>query len=439
MASAEGANWMVEQLRELRDRFEFEVAAVVSAAEGTLVDRLRAERIPVHVRTFAFGRRSWIWSLLPMVFGLAWLFRRERFDVVQTHLFHSMVIGRIAGWIADVPVRTTMVAGPFHLEAPASRWVDRDTCWMDSLLIGTCEHTLNLYRSMGVSPQRLALVYYGSDERRFDPQRTPPAKIRQEFGWPPDTPLVGMVAYLYPPLPVGRWTPPAVCGQAIKGHEYLIRAVPLVLREFPKARFLLVGSGWGDSGPRYLEDLKALVRSLGVQESVVFTGFRSDVHSILCELDVSVQPSLNENLGGTIESLLMARPTVASRVGGLFDSIRDGVTGVLVKPANPEDLAEGIARLLRDPIHAQALGRAGRALMLERFTLSHTVSDLHALYDRLLIDRGVRRRGYRPWVCAWRLMVAVPVCGYLALRLVVVEYLLLRVCQRALVRLKVGV
>jgi glycosyltransferase involved in cell wall biosynthesis len=101
-------------------------------------------------------------------------------------------------------------------------------------------------------------------------------------------------------------------------------------------------------------------RRSGLQESVVFTGFRNDVPQIYRDLDVSVQASLNENLGGTIESLLMQCPTVATRVGGLTDSVVDGVTGVLPSPADPADLARGILRLLRDPKRARALGEAGR-------------------------------------------------------------------------------
>jgi glycosyltransferase involved in cell wall biosynthesis len=329
-----------------------------------------------------------------------------------------MVIGRIAGWLADVPVRVSMIAGPFHLEARASRWVDRATWWMDSVLVGSCVHTVGIYRGLGIPADRLALVYYGADEKRFDPRQVRSANLRAELGWSPDTPVVGMIAYFYAPLPASRWAPPAVWGHGLKGQEFLIRAVPLVLRRFPEARFLLVGSGWNDAGREYLDDMKRLARRLGVQDSIVFAGYRSDVERILSDLDVSVQPSLSENLGGTIESLLMERPTVASDVGGMPDSVRNGITGILVRPADPADLADGIVRLLRDPARARRLGRAGRALMLERFTLGRTVADLSAVYARL----GVGRTGYRPLVSAWRLIVAVPLGVYLLLRLVIVEY-----------------
>lgn len=425
VATAEGATWMVEQLRELRDRHGFDVTAIVGGASGGLIDKLRAEKIPFYAHDFDFSGLADIWALPGKILGLARLFRRERFDVVQTHLFHSMVIGRLAAWLADVPVRLAMIAGPFHLEAATPRWIDRWTCWMESALIGSCRFTNDLYRGMGVRDDRLALIYYGPDERRFDPAGTAPAPIREEFGWPADTPVIGMIAYFYPSLQPSRWTPLELHGRAIKGHEYLIRAVPAILDEFPQAKVLLVGSGWGEAGDAQMRAMQDLVAGLGLGESVVFAGFRRDVNSILRALDVSVQPSLNENLGGTIEALLMECPLVATRVGGMVDSVRDGETGVLVAPADPAALAEGIKRLLRRPEQARALALAGRRLMLDRFTLSRTADDLALLYRALLGRSGPARQGYRPWVSAGRALVGLPVVAGLAARLVILDTLLL--------------
>lgn len=410
-----GATWAVEQLRDLRNKYGYEVTAVICHDRGELVDALRSENIPFHIRTFGFTSVINVWTLPLKVIRLARLLRRERFDVVQTHLFHSMFVGRLAAWLADVPVRLTMVAGPFHLEAHTLRWLDRTTCWMETAIIASCEYTRRLYSQFGVPDTKLELIYYGPDESKFDPEQLPPTDIRKEYGWPPDTPLIGLVAYFYPPWRRSGLTPPGIHGRGIKGHEYLIRAAPAVLAEFPAARFLLIGSAFRDDGERHRNDLQQLARSLGLQESLVFTGFRSDVNSILRNLDIAAQPSLNENLGGTIESLLMECPMVASRVGGLVDSVRDGETGVLVEPANPADLSQGILQLLRSPQRARSLGRAGRKLMLERFTLSRTVFDLSELYKRRLSSEGDARRKYRLAVSWYRALLLLPFSAFLSL------------------------
>lgn len=414
-----GAHWAFEQLRDLRNKYGYDVTAFVNNHEGSLVDKLRSEGIPFHVRNFGSTSLRDVWTLPFKVIELAQLFRRERFDVVHTHLFRSMVMGRLAAWLADVPVRLAMIAGPYHLEAHTLRWVDRSTCWMDTALIASCEYTRSLYSRMGVPRDRLELIYYGPDESRFNPEQSPPADIRAEYGWPPDTTLIGMVAYFYPPWRGTGLTPPAINGRGIKGHEYLIHAARAVLAEFPAAKFLLIGSAFSEDGRRYMEELKELVHSLGLQDSIIFTGFRSDVINVLGALDVSVQPSLNENLGGTIESLLMECPVVATRVGGMVDSVLDGETGVLVEPANSRDLAQGILQLLRDPKRARHLARSGRKLMLERFTLTHTLRRLSELYRRLIERDGDARRKYRLWVSCYRLLILAPLTAYLALRLFV--------------------
>jgi len=414
-ATTEGATWMAEQLRALRDLHGYEVAAVIPGAQGGLPDRLRCEGIPFFVSDFDFAGPRDLLHLPFKVLSLTRLLRERRFDVVQTHLFQSMVIGRFAAWLADVPVRFSMIAGPFHLEAYTPRWIDRSTAWMDTVVIASCERTRTLYREMRVPDRRLALTYYSPDPERFDPAGAVPAGIRAQFGWPENTPLIVMVAYFYPRLSPSRWTPRDLWGQGVKGHEHLIRAMPSVLSLFPHARCLLVGGGWGEAGEEYKREMERLTAELGLANEVIFAGFRSDVNQILREADVSVQPSLNENLGGTLESLMMECPTVASRVGGMPDSVRDNETGLLVSPGDPDDLARGILALLRDPQNGRRMGKNGRRLMMERFTVRRTAQDLSDLYE-LEVSR-LHRRGYSRAVATIRFPVAALLAAFLAARL----------------------
>src|SRR5215213_4992518 len=150
VATTDGAPWMFEQLRELRDQYGFEVTAVVSGERGSLVDKLDAEGIPHFASNFEFATLRGMMRMPLAIFKMARFFRRQRFDVVQTHIFISMIFGRIAAWLADVPVRTSMIAGPFHLEAHTSRWIDRSTQWMESVMIPSCEMSLRLCRELGV-------------------------------------------------------------------------------------------------------------------------------------------------------------------------------------------------------------------------------------------------------------------------------------------------
>jgi glycosyltransferase involved in cell wall biosynthesis len=413
VATTEGAVWVYEQLRDLRDRFGYDVSVILNGPSGTLVDRFKAAGIPVLTSDFDFLGVSDLLALPRKILALARMLRRERFHIVHTHLFHSMVIGRIGAWLADVPVRLSMVAGPFHLEAYTPRWIDGSTQWMDTALIPSCEWTRKLYRSLGVEEKRLAMIHYGPDERKFDPDNHQAADLRREFGWADDCPLIGMIAYFYAELGINRWTPPAVQGRSVKCQSDVIRAMPVILKEFPNARLIFAGSGWEEGGRQYLSKMQALVRDLDLDDQVMFTGFRFDVPEVLKALDVTVQASLSENLGGTIEGLLMETPMVATRVGGMVDSVVDGETGFLVDADDPEGLANGILTVLRNPGRARRLAKRGRQFMLERFTLRKTVESEHALYQSLLARSP---RGYRLGRTSARLFSGAAICGYLAVR-----------------------
>ena len=121
IATTEGAAWVFEQLRDLRNRFGYDVTVILNGETGALVDRFKSENIRVLVSDFNFLGSGDLLSVPRKIWHLRQMLVRERFDVVQTHLFHSMVIGRIAAWFADVPVRLAMIAGPFHLEAYTPR------------------------------------------------------------------------------------------------------------------------------------------------------------------------------------------------------------------------------------------------------------------------------------------------------------------------------
>src|SRR5260370_15901557 len=230
-----------------------------------------------------------------------------------------------------------------------------------------------------------------------------------------------MIAYFYPRLSKSRWIPEYAHGRGVKGHEDLINAAAIVLKQFPEAKFLLVGSGWTAEGDKYQEEMRTMVRRLCLSDRVVFAGFQENVNGLLRELDVAVQASLSENLGGTAEALLMECPLVVTRVGGMVDTVKDGVTGILVNPSDPGDLARAMIQLLSDPQKARALGIACRRSMLERCTLDHTVSALAKLYERLLAKENKRRTIFYPLVFVWRLLLAAPVFAYVAFRLFVVD------------------
>lgn len=400
VGTANGAAWVHEQVRDLRARGHH-VSAIISGAHGTLAARLEADGIRYEVADLDIFAGGSVVAAARRVLELVRLLRRLRPDVVQYHVFASIILGRFAAWVADVPVRFSMIPGPYYLEAPGLGQVDVLTAPLDTRVIASCEFTRTLYERQGVPRSHIELIYYGQDPRRLDPSAADGADVRRALGIEPGRRVVGDVAYFYAPTPDGPFTPAHLVDRGIKGHEVLLEAAVIVLAEAPETIFLLVGGGWGPEGEAYQQRLEARASALGVAHAVRFTGPRSDIPDTLAAFDISVQCSLNENLGGSIESLLMARPLVASAVGGLVDAVIHERTGLLVPPGDAAALATAILRLLRDQPLAERLAAEGRRHALARLTLETTIDELDTLYAREMAARG-RRSGYQLWRSLWR-------------------------------------
>lgn len=431
-ASTEGGLWVYEQLEALRRNHGCEVRVVLPPGGGSTVDRFERAGIPIHRFDFR------IWGLVALltlpfrVIGLALWMRRERIQIVQSHIIPSTFFARPAAWLADVPVRLTMVTSPYYLQAPSIRWVEALTARMETGVIPSCRLTADLYAEAGL-PARLIqpILYYGPPAERFDPALARPEGLRAELGLLDGTPMIGSVAVFYRRCGSGSFVPPEIRDKYIKGHTDLFDAMPAILAEFPDARLVMVGKGWGPHGAETEQELGGHVAAMGLSDRIVFAGWRSAA-SVYMDLDVSVQASLNENLGGTIESLLMARPTVATRVGGMPDAVVDGETGVLVEPSDPADLARGILSLLRDPERARRLGEAGRAKMLAGFTLETTVPALAQLYRRQLDSAP---GAWRLHVGLARLILAVLIGIPIFVRAMLVDLLILNLVPRSVRRI----
>jgi len=160
-----------------------------------------------------------------------------------------------------------------------------------------------------------------------------------------------------------------------KGHVYLIRAIPDILRAVPHARFLFVGDG------HLRGDLEAMAASLGIARAVTFAGERPDVPLILASSDLVVLPSLFEGMPmSVLEAMAAGRAVVATDVAGTQDVVVSGQTGLLVPPEDPEALAGAIVELLLDAEKRQAFGRNGRRHVEQNFSAALMGERYRALF-----------------------------------------------------------
>lgn len=385
--TADGAPWMVALARE-QQRAGHEVMAVIPSLDGGLGPELARHGIavyaaPVDVIVTVRGALAKLRALVRLVF----LLRRLRPDVVHSHVFGAVITARLASWLADTPIHFAGNVHPISLESDMMRVLEIGTAFCDTRTIASSTYTRELYAAHGIDTE---LIFYAVDQSGHDPRLANGARVRRELGLTADTPVIGKIAYFYPPTRTRAAVPPVLRGRGIKGHEVLLRAVPRVLASIPSAKFVLIGRGWGPEGARYEESLKELAVSLGVAHAVLFPGERSDVPDVLASFDVSVHCSLSDNLGGTVESLLMENPMVVSDARGFADTVLHEETGLVVPKDDPDALAGAIVRLLRDREFAARLGRNGRARMLSRCTPAHMAAATEALLARTPLRRGYR-------------------------------------------------
>jgi glycosyltransferase involved in cell wall biosynthesis len=168
-----------------------------------------------------------------------------------------------------------------------------------------------------------------------------------------------------------------------KGHADLLAAMPALVRRVPDV--LVLAAGGGPLG----HVLPALAEASGLAGHVRFLGHRADVPDLLAASDVVVLPSRVEGLPlAVLEALAAGRPVVATRVGGVAEAVDDGVTGRLVPPRAPAELAAAVGELLTDDGRRAAMALAARTVAEARFGADGATRRLEAAYDRWLEEMG---------------------------------------------------
>jgi glycosyltransferase involved in cell wall biosynthesis len=218
---------------------------------------------------------------------------------------------------------------------------------------------------------KLVVIPNGLSLEKFE-SSTSGEGLRIEFGVPPNAPFVGMIGR------INHW----------KGQALFVEAAKLVLDEFPEARFLVVGSVFGNEH-HYLDELISDVERSGLKARFLISGFRKDVAEVLAALDVYVHPSLLPEPFGLVvlEAMAAGKPVVVTAHGGPLEMIEDGISGYLVRPGNASELAGKINACLRDPVDRQRMGKCARKRAFDLFHVRRYLKRLQTEYDTVIARR----------------------------------------------------
>ena len=364
-SEAGGAEHVFQLLLDGLDRERFDVWGAYPAAGGL------AEAFARRAPRLAAPDLDRPWNP-GGVLALARQMRRIGCDIVHSHLWSADVITGAAAALAGIPVRITTVHGNYFERTDETglvglrkralsrgfrtpyRLFDRVIAVSDAV-----QRDLISRPGIGVPAAKIRVIPNGLDFQRLDASATDPA-LRSRLGLPPRGALVATVANFV----------------AVKGHRWLVAAIPAVRAAVPDATFVLYGSGPGEDAVRHL------VARAGVGASVVYADARTaSALDVIALSDVVVVPSVSEGFGLVVlEALAAGKPVVATAVGGITEIVDDGRTGILVAPRDPVALAKAIVAVIRDPVLARTLGDAGRTSARAGFPAERMVRAVEDLY-----------------------------------------------------------
>lgn len=272
----------------------------------------------------------------------------------------KMFWGRLAGWLAGAPVICSALHStglPDHVEF-SNRLLEPLT---DAFVAVAEPHGRYLASHEGCPSHKVCVIPNGVDVERFHP-RWPDPTLQREWNLSADTPVAGIVAALRPE----------------KNHEMFLYVAALVHKKLPNARFVVVGDG-----PQR-EKLEKLAQSLGIAESVCFAGTRSDIPEVLSVFDVLLLTShMEANPICLLEGMSSEKPVIATRVGSVPESVKDGQTGYLVAPGDSQRMAERVVELMIDRPRALAMGRAGRERVIGHSSIGCMVRGYEDMIARI--------------------------------------------------------
>jgi glycosyltransferase involved in cell wall biosynthesis len=374
-----GAESMLLRLLQAgaRDKFEPSVLSLMDpsrAKVATLASQVAALRVTIATLGLPQGRPhpAGLWRLCRIV-------RTAAPDLLQGWMYHGNLAATIGGWC--LPQRSPVLWNIRHsihdlaLEKPLSRLIIRLSARLSHLpqaIIYNSRVSAAQHARLGFDASRAVVIPNGFDGALFKPRPEAKARLRKDLGIDPARAVIGMVARDHP----------------MKDPGNLVRAVALLAARGHAVHLVIVGSGLDQAN----RELSTLVRECGLGAEVSLLGERTDVPALVAGFDVAALSSAwGEGFPNVLgEAMASGVPCVATDVGDCSWVI--GPHGVIVPPRHSEALAIALARLLDlGPDARHQLGLAGRARILQHFSLQEIVGQYEALHLRVSASHAARR------------------------------------------------
>lgn len=357
------SGWGGQEIRILREaegmRTRGHQVILAVARGGGLVARAKEAGFTVYELNFRKG--AWLSSL----FKLLTIMRKHQIDLVNTHSSLDSWIGGIAARIGRRAIVRTR-----HLSTPIKAgWNSRFLYGkLADYVVTTCASILPMISKQSGKPLDLCRsVATGVDPEKIKASEEEAEEFRKKMGIAPDDFLVGTVCFM----------------RSWKGIDDLLRAAAQ-LRHTPKLKWVIVGGG-------HAERHKKLAKELNLEEIVYFAGHLDNPFPALKALDVfTLLSTAHEGVSQAIlQAAYFRKPLIATLTGGLGEVCIDGLTGLTVPPFSPESVAKAVLTMKEDPELLSEFGKKAQELVLNQFTLSHTLTQMEEVY--LIVAKSCNR------------------------------------------------
>jgi L-malate glycosyltransferase len=356
-----------------RDRFQSTVICPPGEYEGYL--RQHGVESVIPLRLYHYNRSNGVVRYLASILRLARILRRQRVDIIHCNSYRAAHWGIPLAYVLGI--RAVCHVRDCHFTRFSSKLMARAGSRI--VFVAVSKAVKASLVNAGVSSGQVEVVYNGADVTRYHP------------GIPPADPFEGRSDAVNLGL-FGRI-------EERKRHIDAVEALFLIRRVRSNVRLVVVGDPWKESGRAADRRLKERIAELGLQDQVLFTGYRTDVPALMSGVDVVLVPSTDEPFARVIlEAFSMEKPVVGTLSGGTPEMIEDGVSGLLAPAQDPAALADACLRLLNDAKLAASLARQGRERALRLFTIDSHVAAITRIYSEIRRQQsGNRRSGAAPW------------------------------------------
>jgi glycosyltransferase involved in cell wall biosynthesis len=310
--------------------------------------------------------------------GLA--MRRRAIPLIHLHYYHFPPLDHLfLNWLQLLGKRSVLTVHdviPFDAEPSQLGWLRRIYHQADQIIVHARDNYKAIVQAFDVPPERVHVIPMGPYLRFADEHTLPAATARERLGLEAKAPVILFFGQI----------------KRVKGLEHLIRAFSQVVRARPDAQLIIAGPEWKEPFERYA----ALIQDLGIGDRVstrIEYVPDKDVGTYYSAADVVALPYTEAYQSAV---LYMAhsfqRPVVATTVGGLPEVVADGESGLLVPPADAEQLAQALLALLQDRDKAIAMGKRGRLLVETRFGWGEIAQRVAQVYAEALIGNSSQRK-----------------------------------------------